>query len=268
VTDEPEATMPFLQHLEELRRTLIAILIAVGAGTAVTWAFSATVLDWLIGRTSGTAIFLKPQGAFVARLKVAFVLGLLLVLPYVFYRLWSFVGPGLLTRERRVVLPGALASVVLFYIGIVFSYFVLTPVMITVLMGFGTPILTAQMEINFLLDLVFMTGIACGLTFQLPLLAAFLTSVGVLDPDYLRRYWRHAIVLIFVAAALLTPADPLSQIILAIPLTILYGVSVLVSILIHRRRVEKKAEAEPESAGPESPAPEERSVLRDPDGER
>jgi sec-independent protein translocase protein TatC len=252
--------MPFLQHLEELRRTLIAILVAVAVGTLLTWVFSADVLDWLIGRTSGTAIFLKPQGAFLARLKVAFVLGLLLVLPYVFYRLWSFIGPGLLSRERRIVMPSVLASVALFYLGITFSYFVLTPVMITVLMGFGTSILTAQMEINFLLDLVFMTGIACGLTFQLPLLAAFLTSVGVIRPVFLRAYWRHAIVLVFIAAALLTPADPLSQIILAVPLTLLYAVSYFVSTAVYRGKVRRRAEEEeatPEPGQPPEPDPDE-----------
>ena len=103
---------------------------------------------------------MKPQGAFLARLKVALVLGLLGSLPYVFFKIWSFVGPGLLARERKVVLPGAVGSVLLFYLGIVFSYFVLTPLMVRVLLGFGTSSLTAQTEVHFLLDLVFMMGLA------------------------------------------------------------------------------------------------------------
>jgi sec-independent protein translocase protein TatC len=234
--ERDDAAMPFLQHLEELRRTLLHILAAVGVGAAVCWVFSGRVLNWLIAGTSGSAIFIKPQGAFLARLKVALVLGLLLTLPYVFYRIWSFVGPGLLAKERRVVLPGAMGSVLLFYMGLVFSYFVMTPLMVRVLLGFGTATLTAQTEVHFLLDLVFMMGLASGLVFQMPLFAAFLTTVGLLAPVHLRKYWRHSLVGIFILAALLTPADPLSQIVLAVPLMVLYWVSYVLSLIIHRRK--------------------------------
>lgn len=245
MTDEPthEKIMPFLAHLEELRKTLIHVLIAVGIGAAVCWFGSRPVLDWLIARTSGEAIFMKVQGAFLAQLKVALVLGLLLVLPYVFYKIWNFIGPGLLEKERKVVFPGVLFSVLLFYTGLAFSYFVMTPVMVTVLLGFGSDTLVAQTEVHFLLDLVFMMGLACGLIFQFPLLAAFLTAVGVLQPRWLREYWRHALVAAFILAALLTPADPLSQVILAVPLILLYLISYAISAIIHRsRRREKTGE--------------------------
>lgn len=235
--DGGEKVMPFLAHLEELRRTLFWVLGAVAVGAILCWVVSGQVLNWLIDNTSGSAIFMKPQGAFLARLKVSIVLGLLLMLPFVFYKLWSFVGPGLLARERKVVLPGALGSVALFYVGIVFSYFVLTPLMVKVLLGFGTANLTAQTEVHFLLDLVFMMGLASGLIFQLPLVVAFLTSIGILSPAMLRRYWRHSLVGIFITAALLTPADPLSQIVLAGPLILLYWISYFLSVTIHRGQV-------------------------------
>jgi sec-independent protein translocase protein TatC len=234
--EKDEAVMPFLRHLEELRRTLLHILGAVGGGAVVCWVVSDRVLDWLIVSTAGSAIFIKPQGAFLARLKVSLVLGLLLTLPYVFYRVWAFVGPGLLAKERRVVLPGAMGSVLLFYMGLVFSYFVMTPLMVRVLLGFGTANLTAQTEVHFLLDLVFMMGLASGLVFQMPLFAAFLTTAGILNPRHFRKYWRHSVVGIFILAALLTPADPLSQIVLAIPLLLLYCVSYVLSLIIHRRK--------------------------------
>ncbi len=245
---EPDApaAMPFLQHLEELRQTLLRIIAAIGIGGVACWVISGRVLTWLINNTTTTAIFLKPQGAFLARLKVAIVLGILLTLPYSFYKLWSFIGPGLLDREKKVVLPGVLGSVSLFYLGILFSYFALTPVMVKVLMGFGTANLTAQTEVHFLLDLVFTMGLACGLVFQMPLLAAFLTGVGIVTPRMFRAYWRHAIVVMFVAAALLTPADPLSQLLLALPLTLLYLVSYGVSTVIYnnRKRARREREAE------------------------
>ena len=247
--DDDPGVMPFLEHLEELRRTIIAILIAVGIGAAICWWASGPVLDWLIDQTSGQAIFMKPQGAFVARLKVALVLGLLLALPYVFYKAWSFIGPGLLSTERKVVLPGVIFSVTLFYTGIAFSYFALTPLMVQVLMGFGTTTLTPQTEITFLLDLVFTMGLACGLVFQMPLVIAFLTLIGIVTPRFLRTYWRHAMVLIFIAAALLTPADPLSQVLLAIPLILLYGLSFLLSSILHRSRRAKRAAETNDAAG-------------------
>lgn len=235
--ERSDKMMPFLEHLEEFRRMLLRILGAVVLGALITWVFSGQVLDWLISSTSGTAMFMKPQGAFLARLKVSLVLGLLLTLPYVFYKLWAFIGPGLLARERKIVLPGSMASVGLFYCGLVFSYFLLTPLMVKVLLGFGTANLTAQTEVHFLLDLVFMMGLASGLIFQLPLAISFLTAIGVVTPGMIKTYWRHALVGIFITAALLTPADPLSQVILAIPLAVLYLISYFLAVAIHRGKM-------------------------------
>jgi sec-independent protein translocase protein TatC len=248
--DDDVLAMPFLQHLEEMRRMILHSLAAVGVGGVLAWSVSDRVLTWLIANTSGSAIFTRPEGAFMARLKVAVVLGLLLVLPYVFYRIWAFVGPGLLARERKMVLPGALASVTLFYLGLAFSYLVMTPIVVKVLVGFGTTNLKAQTEINFLLDLVFMSGLACGLVFQLPLFIGFLTWVGILSPALLFKYWRHSIVVIFIVAAILTPADPVSQLVLAVPLLVLYGLSLILAVVVHRARVRKKARREEEPAQP------------------
>lgn len=241
-SDDP-TSMPFLAHLEELRHVLLQVLAAVGIAAVACWAVSGHVLGWLIEQTSGKAIFIKPQGAFMARLKVSIVLGVLLALPFVFYKIWSFVGPGLLTKERKVVLPGSLASVVLFYLGIVFSYFVLTPLMVQVLLGFGGPNLTAQTDVHYLLDLVFTMGLASGLVFQMPLFLSFLTAIGLIRPQQLRRYWRHAVVGIFIMAAVLTPADPLSQIVLAVPLLVLYLLSYFLSAAIYRGRVRRREAA-------------------------
>lgn len=240
--DDP-TNMPFLAHLEELRRVLLQVLAAVGIGAVACWAVSGRVLGWLIDETSGKAIFIKPQGAFMARLKVSIVLGVLLALPFVFYKIWSFVGPGLLTKERKVVLPGSVASVVLFYLGIVFSYFLLTPLMVQVLLGFGGPNLTAQTDVHYLLDLVFTMGLASGLVFQMPLFLSFLTAIGLIRPQQLRHYWRHAVVAIFIMAAVLTPADPLSQIVLAVPLLVLYLLSYFLSAAIHRGKVRRREAA-------------------------
>lgn len=238
-----DASMPFLQHLEELRKVVLHVIAAIAIGAIVAWWASDRTLDWLIENTTGTAVFLKPQGAFMARLKVTLVLGILITLPYSFWKLWSFIGPGLLSREKRVVLPSVLSSIVLFYLGIAFSYFLLTPVMVKVLIGFGSERLQSQTEVHYLLDVVFTMGLACGLVFQTPLVAAFLSGVGILTPRLMRLYWRHSIVVIFVLAAVLTPADPISQLLLAVPLLLLYGLSFAVVGVVHqgRRRRERDA---------------------------
>jgi sec-independent protein translocase protein TatC len=239
--------MPFLQHLEELRQTLIRIIIAVAVGAAIAWSFTGRILTWLIESTTAKAIFLKPQGAFIARLKVAIVLGILLTLPYIFWKIWSFVGPGLLDRERKVVLPGVVSSVVLFYLGISFSYFIMTPLMVKVLIGFATLNLAPQIEVSSLLDMVFAMGLACGLIFQLPLFSAFLTSIGILKPRFFKRFWRHSVVVIFVTSAILTPADPISQVALAVPLLILFILSYFVSSTVYKgKRATRAREAREE----------------------
>jgi len=236
--------MPFLEHLEELRKVILHSLAAIGIAAIISWSITNRVLTWLIAHTTGHAIFTRPEGAFMARFKVSIVLGVLIVAPYVFYRIWSFVGPGLLAKERKMVFPGVLASLTLFYCGLVFSFLVMTPLMVRVLVGFGTSNLTPQTEIQFLLDFVFMGGLASGLIFQLPLFIGFLTWIGILSPRLLFKYWRHSIVAIFIIAAILTPADPISQLVLAAPLLVLYGLSLILASAIHRARKRQRAERE------------------------
>jgi sec-independent protein translocase protein TatC len=115
---------------------------------------------------------------------------------------------------------------------------------VRVLVGFGTPSLAPQTEIQFLLDFVFMGGLASGLIFQLPLFIGFLTWIGLLSPALLFKFWRHSIVAIFIIAAILTPADPISQLVLAAPLLVLYGLSLILAVVIHKARKKRRAERE------------------------
>jgi len=242
--ENDEAVMPFLEHLEQLRKVILHSLAAIGIAAIISWSLTNRVLTWLIAHTTGHAIFTRPEGAFMARFKVSVVLGVLIVAPYVFYRIWSFIGPGLLLKERKIVFPGVVASLVLFYCGLIFSFLVMTPLMVHVLVNFGTTNLTPQTEIQFLLDFVFMGGLASGLIFQLPLFIGFLTWIGVLSPRLLFKYWRHSIVAIFIIAAILTPADPISQLVLAAPLLVLYALSLILASAIHKARRRQRAERE------------------------
>lgn len=235
--------MPFLAHLEELRGVLIRCLIALAVASLACWFLSGYILDALVVRTAGEAKFIGPAEAFGARLKVTVMCGVLVSLPFVAYWIWGFVVPGLLERERRFLTPIVVSSTALFYLGTLFSYFALTPVVVRVLMSFGTDIIQPQITISPLLGLIIRLALACGIVFQLPLVLTILSYFGVVSPQWLREKWRYAVLGIFVLAAIATPADAASQLILAGPICLLYFASVYLSALVVRA---KKRDAEEE----------------------
>lgn len=236
--------MGFLDHLEELRRVLLSSIVAIGLATAVAYAFSAQLLDWIVSRQVGEVQFLHPMEAFSARFKLALLLGLMVSLPFVMFEIWSFVVPGLLGRERRIVLPLVVSSVVLFFVGVAFSYWVLTPMMLSLLMSFGTAHVKANITLAYLLDFIVKLALASGLLFQLPLVVAILSLLSIVTPKFLWSKWRHAIVIILIVTAIVTPGDGPSQVILAAPIVVLYFLSILVSLLITRRKGEPGSPAE------------------------
>ncbi len=230
-----EKEMPFLQHLEELRRVVIDSLIVVAVLSAGCWFLSGRAVDALVVPI-GKAVFIGPAEAFTVRLKLAIVLGLLISLPFVFLRIWRFVVPGLLRRERTALMPLALFSSILFYGGVAFSYFMLVPAVMRILLAFGTTKLEPMISIDKYLSLVIQIGLSLGLVFQFPLIVGVLTWLGVITPDSLKRKWRYAIVIIFIIGAAVTPGDGPSQLVVAFPVTGLYFLSILVSMVVHRRK--------------------------------
>lgn len=233
---DPKA-MSFLDHLRDLRRMLIHVVLAILVAAVAAWAFSGRLLDLLLDALALENVqFLSPMEPFNARLRVALVVGLTASLPFVSFRIWSFVVPALRESERRVILPSAIATTLLFVIGAAFSIYVLTPMMLGLLMGFGTEHARADLALGPVLAFVFRMTIACAVLFQLPLVLALTTRLGATTPRMLITWWRHAVVLIFILAAIITPGDGPSQVILAVPLVVLYFLSVLVSWIIYRGR--------------------------------
>lgn len=238
----PDGEMPFLAHLEELRGVLMHTVIACLIGAIAGWLLAPRVLEDIIRRTVHEAIVLSPMEAFNERLKLAIILGLLLVLPYVFYRIWNFVVPGLMKRERSMILPMALGSMFMFALGAWAAYGYVVPLVIRVLSGFTTPSMKPEIQLGSLLSFVYNLALACGLVFQLPLVTMTLTAVGIVTPSFLLRQWRYAIVLVFIVTAIITPGDVMTaQIVMGIPMTGLYFISVGLSYLVARRR--RRAEA-------------------------
>jgi sec-independent protein translocase protein TatC len=245
-----EKEMPFLSHLEELRGVVLRAVAGFLLATIGCYILSGRVLEALVLHTIQDATFLRPMEAFNARLKVAFLMGLIVSLPWVLLQIWGFVVPGLMKKERKTIGPMVLWSTLLFYAGIAFSYFVLTPLMLRLLVGFQTEHIRPQIAVGGLLDFVVTMALASGVLFQLPLVVAALSMIGILTPAFLIKRWRHAVVGIFILTAVITPGDGPSQIVLGIPVLILYFASILVARAIWRGK--KKGEDGGGKAGEEN----------------
>jgi sec-independent protein translocase protein TatC len=228
--------MTFLDHLEELRKRVFYSLIALCMTAVVGFFFSQRVLD-LLTRPVPNLVFLAPAEAFVVQLKVALVTGLFLAAPVIFYQFWRFVRPALQKHEVKYITGAVVVCSVLFAVGVAFAYLVVVPIAMKFLLGFETPKLHAMISISEFVGTVGAFLLACGVIFQLPVIMFFLTKLGVLSPGLLMKNQRLAIVLVFVVAAILSPPDVFSQILMAVPLLALFELGVLASYLARPRRV-------------------------------
>lgn len=241
-TPDRKDDLSFLDHLDDLRTVLIQSLIAMAVGAVVCWFWSAQLLDLLVRPLRETGVyFTAPNEAFIIRLKLAGMAGLFLVLPIILWKVYGFILPGLYDRERKMVTPLLVSTTLLFYTGAAFSFVVVSPAVVTFLLSFGTAIMEPLISIGPYFDFVSRLSLAFGLVFELPVLVFFLSIIGVVDPRMLLRTWRYALLVIVVCAAVLTPPDIFSQLAMAIPVSLLYIISVLVAIVATRRR---RAEAD------------------------
>lgn len=242
VDPRERAEMPFLQHLEEFRVVLQHALVAVAVGMLAGWWLAPRVLADLIRRTVVHTVVMSPFEAFNERIKLSLILGAVVALPYVLWRLWSFVVPGLLKRERTWVVPLAAASYVLFLCGSTAAYLYVVPMVIGVLEKFMTAGMVMQMRLSLLLDFLYNMVIACGLLAQLPLVTMLLTAIGLVTPGFLIQQWRVAVLVIFGVTAAITPGDVVSaQLVMGLPMVLLYFLSVGLSVFVARRKSASEA---------------------------
>lgn len=237
--------MSFLEHLDDLRGVLIQSAIAFLLVAIVCWFFSGRIIDWLIRDLSvDQLIFYAPAEAFMARVKISLVLGILGAYPFVLFKVWSFVAPALFDRERKRVYPFIVAASLLFYIGVAFAYLILIPIALEFLLGYGTERLSPMISVTSYFSFVARLCFTFGLVFQLPVVVFLLSMMGIVTPQFLLRQWRYAVLIIFVGAAVLTPPDPASQVLMAVPIILLYVGSVLVAYFA----IQKKKKADPPEA--------------------
>ena len=218
-----------MDHLEELRHRLIVIVAGVAVGFAASYGFSQQILFFLQRPLPTKLVFIAPTEAFLVNIKVALYAALFLSAPLILFEVWKFVAPGLYEHERRYSYPFLIISTVLFLVGGFFAYFVILPVVLHFLITQGgdlwKPTITLSSYLAFCMKLI----LAAGLLFEFPVLIYFLTKVGVVTPEFLVKNRKYALLAAFIIAAVLTPPDVFSQILLAVPLFLLFEVSILVA---------------------------------------
>ncbi|MDE2806416.1 MAG: twin-arginine translocase subunit TatC [Gemmatimonadota bacterium] len=251
----PKAEMPFLDHLEELRWRLLWSLAAIVAGFAIGMALMTMFDVWEILLEPGRAVFgeewtpqvLAPTDPFFILLKVSLTIGLILASPTIIYQTWAFLAPALEAHEKRAIIPALYMGMVLFVGGVVLAYFVL-PISLRFLTGLLTGLLEHNWTFGLYMGFVVKLLLAFGILFELPVVVLVLSVLGLVTPAFLRSKRRHAIVIIATLAALLSPGDVIVvTVIMMVPIYLLFELSILMSVMIWRRREQRQREGEPEA---------------------
>jgi sec-independent protein translocase protein TatC len=257
-----DGSMTLWEHLEELRGRIVRMALAFLVGAVVCWIYKESILAWLTvpfveawkhGKHSETASlhFGAPAALFISYVRLAALSGFVVALPIILYQLWAFIAPGLYAREKKFAIPFVVSSVLLFLGGGYFGYAVAFPAAFNFLINFGDSAKQPGFEfkptvmIGDYIEFVTRMFLAFGAVAELPIVAFFLTVAGVITHRHLIKFFRYFIVVAFVISAVITPPDPLSQILLAVPLIGLYGVSIVVSWIftLNRERARAKEAA-------------------------
>ena len=232
--------MTFIDHLEELRWVLIRCFIAIGVCAVPCGVYWRKIFELFavyplrLSEPIPLIIYTAPAEGVVLSIKISLISGFIVATPYIFWQIWRFVAPGLYKKEKRVIISVAMASTLCFLMGFAFCYYLL-PLVMKFLTGFATGIIEPFFRIDEYLNFLITMSIAFGIAFELPVVAFVLSKMGVIDHKFLLKYFRYIIVGIFVLAAVLTPPDVLSQILLAMPLILLYGVSICIAYVVSRK---------------------------------
>lgn len=219
--------LSFFDHLDELRGRFIKCLIVLIAASFVVYSYAASILSYLI-KPVGHVVFTSPAEAFVTYMTLSLFGGLFFSVPYILYHIWQFVSIGLTKSERNFVIIFMPLSLIFFICGCAFAYFVMLPMMMTFFLSFASSAMVPMITVSKYISFVGNTVLSFGIVFEMPLAIAFLAKIGIATPAFLAEKRKMAIVLIFIASAILTPSpDFVSQILMAVPLMLLYELSII-----------------------------------------
>ena len=237
--------MTFLEHLDELRRRLVFMAVAIAIGFGIGWLVREPVLDLLLAPVvaclpPGTLpVYTTLAEPFLLSMKVAFFTGLVLSFPVLLWQIWGFVQPGLYAHERRWALPFLAFGSLFFLVGCAFGYWIVFPASARFLIGFAGDGLTPMLSVGRLFGFETRLILALGLVFEMPVFIAILSRIGLVSASWLLRHFKHAVVLIAILAAVLTPTpDAVTMLLVALPMTVLYLLGVGVAALVGRPRID------------------------------
>lgn len=268
MTADTEQQQPFISHLIELRDRLLRVVLAILAVFVVLFPFANDIYTLVAGPLmaqlpeGSTMIATQVASPFLTPFKLSLFAAVFLAMPFILYQLWGFVAPGLYTHERQLALPLLASSIALFYLGMVFAYFVVFPLVFGFLISVAPEGVSVMTDISAYLDFVIALFFAFGVAFEVPIATIILVTAGVSTPEQLGAKRPYVIVGSFVIGMLLTPPDIISQTLLALPMWVLFELGIFFSRIIMRRRGtrddaddEAAADDEPEPPAPISPAP-------------
>jgi len=250
--------IPFTSHLEELRRRLIIAFIAVAVGFVASYGFKEQLFEILVRplklvmAEGDTLIFTNLPEAFFTYLKVAFLTGIGLASPVIIYQFWMFVAPGLYDKEKRVLLPIVFLSTLFFLGGALFGYFIVFPFGFEFFLGFATDTIRPMPSMKEYLGFAAKLLLAFGIVFELPLVITFMAKLGLVTVPFLKRNRKYAVLIFFIGAAILTPPDVVTQIMMALPLMLLYEISIIGARIFGRKPLNA---TDDEDAGTEEAPP-------------
>jgi len=252
---DTEDKIPFTAHLEELRGRLISCFVAVGIGFALSYGFKERLFQILtqplitVMKQGETLIYTGLPEAFFTFLKVSFLAGLMLASPVIIYQFWMFIAPGLYDREKRLLVPIVFLSTLFFVGGALFGYFIVFPYGFDFFLGFATETIRPMPSMKEYLSFSAKLLLAFGLVFELPLVITFLAKLGIVTVPFLKKNRKYALLLFFVGAAILTPPDVVTQIMMALPLMVLYEISIVGARIFGRKAYFFSAAGATENAG-------------------
>lgn len=239
--DSQAGEMSFLDHLEELRWRIVKIALSLAVCSIPCGIFWKKIFNVVMiyplhfANPKPHLIFTSPVESVMISLKIALGGGVVLAAPVIFYQIWRFVSPGLFPKEKRIFLPAVVASTIAFLCGIAFCYTML-PFLLRVLTNYAGHLLDPYFKVNDYFGFLLKLSLAFGIVFELPVVSFVLVRMGLLSSTFLVRHIRIAIVIIFIIAAVLTPPDIFSMLVLAFPLLLLYGLSIIVARVAGRNR--------------------------------
>ena len=228
-----EDKQPFTNHLDELRKRLITCFVAVGIGFLASYAFKEKLFYILVAplqkamKSGDTLIYTHLPEVFFTFLKTDLISGILLASPILLYQFWMFIAPGLYTREKRLLIPILFLSTLFFTGGALFGYFIVFPWGFKFFLSFATDDIRALPSMREYLSFAAKLLLAFGIVFELPLVITFLAKLGIVSVDFLKKNRKYAILIFFVGSAMLTPPDVITQIMMAMPLMLLYEISIV-----------------------------------------